>query len=97
MLQKETRKNKNHFVSHHGLIKLLVEHSLRDVSQMEWGVFEDILQFRVEDAPVADDIVVEKENIEEPSSPIVSAENELLTTEGVVAIVEEEMVETNVE
>lgn len=32
---KETRKNGNRSVSHHGLVKLLVQWSLRDVSQME--------------------------------------------------------------
>lgn len=54
------------------------------------------MQFRVEDDPVANVPIVEKENIEEPSSPIVSTENEFLITEGVVAIMEEERVETNV-
>lgn len=73
---KETWKNGNRSVNHHCLIKLLVEHSIRDVSQMEWGVFEDILQFRVEDALAADDPPVEEENIAEPSSLVVSAEND---------------------
>lgn len=33
----ETQRGISWFVSHHGLIKLLVERSLRDVSQMTWG------------------------------------------------------------
>lgn len=64
---------------------------------MEWGVFEDISQFRVEDALVVDEIAIENEEMGEPSSPIIFAENELLIAEGVVTIMEEEMVETNVE
>lgn len=64
---------------------------------MEWGVFEDILQFRVEDAPIADELAIEKEDIREPSSPIISVGNESLITEGDLTIMEEEMVETNIE
>ncbi|XP_059068435.1 uncharacterized protein LOC131858955 [Cryptomeria japonica] len=60
---------------------------------MEWGIFEDILQFMVEDAPVADDPPIEEENIAEPSSLVVSAEDDLLVAEGAAVIMEEEMVE----
>lgn len=94
---KETQKNGNHSINHHGLIKLLVERSLMDVSQMEWGVFEDILQFGIQDAPVVVELAVEKEEMGEPSSPIISMENELLIIEGDMTITKEEMVETNME
>ena len=36
---KETQKGKVNFVSHHALIKLLVERSLRDSSPISWAEF----------------------------------------------------------
>ena len=36
---KETQKGKYNFVTHHALIKLLIERSLRDVSPMTWDEF----------------------------------------------------------
>lgn len=94
---KETQKNGNRFVSHHGLVKLLVHRSLRDVSQMEWGVFEDIQQFRVEDALVANNPPVEEENVVEPSSTVVAADEDLLVAKGATVVMEEKKAESSEE
>lgn len=78
---KEIQKGSTHFVSHHGLIKLLVERSLRDVSHMSWGEFEDIRQFGEENVPAAEEIIVQEENIAEASFPRVYAAVEPLIAE----------------
>lgn len=44
----ETQKGRSNFVSHHCLIKLLVERSLRDVSQLSWEEFMSLHEFRAE-------------------------------------------------
>ena len=36
---KETQKGKDNYVTHHALIKLLIERSLRDVSPLTWDEF----------------------------------------------------------
>lgn len=94
---KETQRGGNHSISHHSLIKLLVEHSLRDVSQMAWGAFEDILQFREENAHDAEEIAAQEKDIGEPSSPRVSAENEPHVANEAFPIAEEMVIETNIE
>ena len=40
---KETQKGKDNFVTHHALIKLLIERSLRDVSPLTW---DDFVKFK---------------------------------------------------
>lgn len=42
----KTQKGRPNFVLHHCLIKLLVDRSLRDVSQMSWDEFVSIRKFR---------------------------------------------------
>lgn len=37
--EEETQKGKDNYVTHHALIKLLIERSLRDVSPMTWDEF----------------------------------------------------------
>ncbi|XP_057816972.1 uncharacterized protein LOC131030229 [Cryptomeria japonica] len=49
------------------------------------------------DAYIRYEPIVEKENIEEPSSPIVSVENESPTVEGVVTVTKREMTKTSIE
>lgn len=44
----ETQKGRDNFVSHHCLIKLLVEKYLQEVSGMTWEEFVNIDQFRQE-------------------------------------------------
>lgn len=44
----ETQKGRGNFVSHHCLIKLLVEKYLHEVSDMTWEEFLNIHQFRPE-------------------------------------------------
>lgn len=95
--EKETQRGVNHFVSHCDLIKLLVESSLRDVSHMAWGDFKDMLQFREENVPTAEEIATQEEDIREPSSPRVSAVNEHLIANEALPIAEEMIIESIIE
>lgn len=53
---------------------------------MEWGVFKDIQQFRVNDTPVADNPPVEEENVAD--NPPVEDEG-LFVVEGTTVVMEE--------
>lgn len=79
------------------MIKLLVERSLRDVSQMAWVVFEDILQFRFEDAPVVEELAAQEEDIGKTTSPRVSVGNEPPVAKEALTVIEDVVVETNIE
>ena len=47
----ETEKGKDIFVTHHALIKLLIERSLRDVSPMTWDEFVQVKTLQPQAAP----------------------------------------------
>lgn len=67
----ETQKGRPHFVSHHCLIKILVEKFLRDVSPMLWNEFVETRMFRVEHIVIEEPLPSqEQENLVEPSSPL---------------------------
>lgn len=46
IMETETQKGRDNFVSHHCLIKLLVEKYLHEVTDMTWEEFLNIVQFR---------------------------------------------------
>lgn len=70
----ETQKGRPHSISHHYLIKLLVERSLRDVSLISWYEFVEIRRFRVENVGSVEPLPSQErekfENLEKPGSPI---------------------------
>ena len=47
----ETQKGKDNYVTHHALIKLLIERSLRDVSPMTWDEFLQAKTLQPQAAP----------------------------------------------
>lgn len=70
----ETQKDKPHTISHHCLIKLLVERSLRYVSPMYWNEFVEIRKFRVDNVGPVELLPTQKwenfENVEKTGSHI---------------------------
>ena len=47
----ETKKGKENSITHHALIKLLVERSLRDVSHLTWDEFVQLKTLQPQDDP----------------------------------------------
>ena len=47
----ETQKGKENFVTHHALIKLLIERSLRDVSPLTWDEFVQLKTLQPQSGP----------------------------------------------
>ena len=47
----ETQKGKENYVTHHALIKLLIERSLRDVSPLTWDEFVQLKTLQPQAGP----------------------------------------------
>ena len=62
----ETQKGKANYVSHHAIIKILVERSLRDSSPISWANFFETKTLQPQVNPIPQNL----ENEEETTEPI---------------------------